>query len=155
MELTVSTPALLFSTVSLLMIAFTNRFLAISSLIRDLHEKFKENPESVYVDQIRNLHKRLLLIRNIQVISVLSLLLSAICMLIIFQGSQETARWLFGAALVLQILALAVSAVEISISINALKIELSDMEKELNARDSAPASNPLLSLRSLRKRLRK
>jgi len=131
MELTVSTPALLFSTVSLLMIAFTNRFLAIASLIRDLHEKFRSNADTVYVAQIQNLHRRLLLIRNIQIISVLSLLLSAVCMLVIFQGSQETARWLFAAALILQIIALGISVIEISISINALKIELSDIEHEL------------------------
>ncbi|OIN59639.1 DUF2721 domain-containing protein [Arsenicibacter rosenii] len=131
MELTVSTPAILFSTVSLLMIAFTNRFLAIASLIRDLHEKFRTNPDSVYVAQIQNLHRRLFLIRNMQIISILSLLLSAICMLVIFQGSQPAARWLFVSALLLQIVALGISVVEISISINALKIELSDIEHEL------------------------
>ncbi|WP_266364342.1 DUF2721 domain-containing protein [Tellurirhabdus rosea] len=145
MELTISTPALLFSTVSLLMIAFTNRFLAIAGLIRDLHEKFRQKPDTDYVAQIRNLHTRLQLIRAIQVISVISLLLSAICMLVIFQDAQQAARWLFGSALILQIVALALSAVEISISINALKIELSDMEKELGRRSS------LFSLRSREK----
>lgn len=134
MELTISTPALLFSTVSLLMIAFTNRFLAIASLIRDLHEKFRTKPDTVYVAQIQNLHRRLLIIRNIQISSVVSLLLSAICMLVIFQGNQLEARWLFVAALVMQILALTLSVFEISISINALRIELSDMEKELGRR---------------------
>jgi Protein of unknown function (DUF2721) len=134
MELTISTPALLFSTVSLLMIAFTNRFLAISSLIRDLHDKFRTNPEAVYVNQIKNLHKRLLLIRNIQVLAVLSLLLSAICMFAIFQGKTLIASYLFGFALLLQISALLISVWEISISINALGIELSDMEKELGHR---------------------
>jgi len=136
MELTLSTPALLFSTVSLLMIAFTNRFLAIASLIRDLHEKFRTNPDSVYVEQIRSLHTRLRLIRNIQIISILSLLLSAISMFLIFQENEPAARWTFGFALGMQILALALSAIEISISINALKIELSDMEEELGRRRS-------------------
>lgn len=134
MELTISTPALLFSTVSLLMIAFTNRFLAISSLIRDLHNKFRTNPEDVYVGQIKNLHKRLYLIRNIQVFAVLSLLLSAICMFAIFQNNQLIARYLFGFALLLQIVALLISVWEISISIKALGIELSDMEQELGHR---------------------
>ncbi len=134
MELTVSTPALLFSTVSLLMLAFTNRFLAISSLIRTLHEKVRDNPDRNYTAQIRNLHRRLILIRNIQIMSIFSLLLSAICMLVIFTGNQMAARYLFGIALVLQIGALTVSALEISISINALQIELSDMEDELGQR---------------------
>ena len=148
MELTISTPALLFSTVSLLMIAFTNRFLAIASLIRDLHDKFRTNPETVYVDQIRNLHRRLRLIRNIQILAVLSLLVSAISMALIYWDKQLAASYLFGLALVLQISALVVSVVEISISINALQIELSDMEKELGhhrfdlfALRSRPATN--------------
>jgi len=143
MELTISTPAILFSTVSLLMIAFTNRFLAIASLIRDLHQKFQSKPDTVYIGQIRNLHTRLQLIRVIQIISVTSLLVSAVCMLVIFGGNQLVARWLFSLALVLQISALAVSVWEISISINALKIELSDMEKELGRR-----SFELFTLRS-------
>ena len=143
MELTVSTPAILFSTVSLLMIAFTNRFLAIANLIRDLHQKFQSKPDTVYIGQIRNLHTRLQLIRVIQIISVLSLLVSAICMLVIFGGNQVVARWLFSTALILQISALAVSVWEISISINALKIELSDMEQELGRR-----SFELFTLRS-------
>ncbi len=131
MELTISTPALLFSTVSLLMLAFSNRFVAISSLTRTLHERVRDNPDRSYTAQIKNLHQRLILIRNIQVLSILSLLLSAICMLVIFTGNQIAARYLFGTALILQIGALSVSAVEISISINALQIELSDMEDEL------------------------
>jgi Protein of unknown function (DUF2721) len=147
MELTVSTPALLFSTVSLLMIAFTNRFLAISSLIRDLHEKFRISPDTDYVAQIKNLHQRLLLIRNIQITAVMSLLLSAICMFAIFQGQQMLARWLFGSALGLQIVALAISAFEISISINALQIELSDMEKELGHHSFERTAGRFLSLR--------
>ena len=134
MELTLSTPALLFSTVSLLMIAFTNRFLAIATLIRDLHKQFQQNPDQVVVDQIRNLHTRLRLIRTIQALAVLSLLLSAICMLVLLQDEMAIARVLFMGALVLQILALAISVLEISISIKALQIELNDMENELGRR---------------------
>jgi hypothetical protein len=131
MELTLGTPALLFSTVSLLMIAFTNRFLALASLIRDLHDKYKENPkDKSNVIQIRSLQKRLKLIRNIQIISILSLLLSAICMLLIFWKKEETARWFFAGGLTLQILALCLSVLERTMSMNALKIELSDMENE-------------------------
>lgn len=116
------------------MIAFTNRFLAISSLIRDLHDKFRTNPETVYVDQIKNLHRRLKLIRNIQVLAVLSLLVSAVCMALIYWNNPLVASYLFGVALVLQISALVLSVLEISISINALQIELSDMEQELGHR---------------------
>ncbi|TDB65276.1 DUF2721 domain-containing protein [Arundinibacter roseus] len=134
MELTLSTPALLFSTVSLLMIAFTNRFLAIANLIRDLHKQFQINPEGIVVAQIKNLHMRLRLIRTIQALAVLSLLLSAICMLVLLYEQTVSARILFIGALVLQITALGLSVIEISVSIKALQFELNDMEEALGKR---------------------
>lgn len=134
MELTLSTPALLFSTISLLMIAFTNRFLAIANLIRDLHKQFQQNPDGIVVAQIKSLHMRLRLIRSIQALAVLSLLCSALCMLFLFQEQAEVARILFIGALVLQIVALGLSVIEISVSITALKLELNDMEEALGKR---------------------
>jgi len=136
MELTISTPAILFSTVSLMMIAFTNRYLAIANLIRELHDKFRQNTDinSNYVAQIKHLHRRVYIIRNLQFIIVSSLLLSAISMLFIYLQYQPVAQVLFFLALLLQILALILSIWEISISIHALKIELSDMEDQLGSR---------------------
>jgi Protein of unknown function (DUF2721) len=128
MELSISTPALLFSTVSLLMIAFTNRFLALASLIRDLHDKYKtENDKTILIQQIKGLQRRIRIVRNIQIFAISSLLLSAICMLVIFLGEELVAKWIFGGALTLQIIALILSVKEITLSMNALKIELSDM----------------------------
>ncbi len=134
MELTISTPAILFSTVSLMMIAFTNRYLAIASLIRELHDKFRISPDENYVAQIKHLHRRVHIIRNIQFIIVSSLLLSAISMLFIYLHYQYVAQVLFFIALLLQIAALSLSIWEISLSIHALKIELSDMEEQLGKR---------------------
>jgi len=113
------------------MIAFTNRYLAIASLIRELHDKFRQNPEVGYVQQIRHLHRRVHIIRNIQFIIVTSLLLSAISMLFVYLQNQVVGQLLFFVALLFQIAALMLSIWEISISIHALKIELSDMENEL------------------------
>jgi hypothetical protein len=128
MELTIGTPALLFSTVSLLMIAFTNRFLALASLIRDLHLKYKtEEEKENIVAQIIGLQRRIRIVRNIQIIAISSLLLSAVCMLLIFVGRELAAKWMFGGALMLQIAALTLSVREITLSMNALKLELSDM----------------------------
>ncbi|WP_028665535.1 DUF2721 domain-containing protein [Runella zeae] len=134
MELSISTPAILFSTVSLMMIAFTNRYLAIASLIRELHDKFRVTPDVNYVEQIKHLHRRVHIIRNIQFIIVTSLLLSAISMLFIYLHYQSAAQMLFFVALLLQIAALGLSVWEISLSIHALKIELSDMEEQLGKR---------------------
>ncbi|GAB3510285.1 DUF2721 domain-containing protein [Emticicia fontis] len=128
MELTISTPALLFSTVSLLMIAFTNRFLALASLIRDLHVKYKtEEEKENIIAQIIGLKRRLRIVRNIQIIAISSLLLSAICMLLIFLEKELAAKWFFGGALMLQIIALTLSVREITLSMNALELELSDI----------------------------
>lgn len=128
MELTISTPALLFSTVSLLMIAFTNRFLALASLIRDLHVKYKtEEEKENIIAQIIGLKRRLRIVRNIQIIAISSLLLSAVCMLLIFLEKELAAKWFFGGALMLQIVALTLSVREITLSMNALELELSDI----------------------------
>ena len=128
MELTISTPALLFSTVSLLMIAFTNRFLALASLIRDLHVKYKtEEEKENIIAQIIGLKRRIRIVRNIQIIAISSLLLSAVCMLLIFLQKELAAKWFFGGALMLQIIALTLSVREITLSMNALELELSDI----------------------------
>lgn len=132
MELTFGTPAILFSTVSLLLLAFTNRFLALANLIRGMHEKYKEEKDSNVVVQIKSLLVRIQLIRNMQIISILSLLFSAISLLLIFVNTQIGAKWCFGIALVLQIIALIMSVIEISISNKALKLEVSDMKDELD-----------------------
>ena len=44
-RITLATPALLFSAISLLMLAFTNRFLALAALVRNLHAAYKERPD--------------------------------------------------------------------------------------------------------------
>ena len=99
MELSIGTPALLFSTVSLLMIAFTNRFMSMASLIRGLHEKFQKNPDEAIVMQIDNLRIRMKLIQRMQIIAIISLILSVICMFLLFMNEQLVARWFFGIGL--------------------------------------------------------
>ena len=128
MELSIGTPALLFSTVSLLMIAFTNRFMSMASLIRGLHEKFQKNPDEAIVMQIDNLRLRMKLIQRMQIIAIISLILSVICMFLLFMNEQLVARWFFGVGLLGMSIALALSAWEITISTKALEVELSDME---------------------------
>lgn len=130
MEIDLTTPALLFPAISLLLLAYTNRFLTLATLIRNLHGKFKENPDSLIWGQIKNLRLRLKLIRNMQVLGVLSLLLCVVCMFVIFAGNLKLAEFIFGISLILLILSLAVSAWEIQISIKALNIQLSDLEHE-------------------------
>lgn len=129
MEITLTTPALLFPAISLLLLAYTNRFLTLATLIRSLHGKYMEKPDEKIYGQIKNLRLRVKLIRNMQVLGVLSLLLCVVCMFVIFRGNLKFAEFIFGVSLILLILSLAVSAWEIQISVEALNIQLSDLEK--------------------------
>lgn len=126
--MTFSTPAILFSTVSLLFIAFTNRYIAISGLVRDLHTEFAKDKRKDVVPQIKNLRVRLKLIQTMQLISIISLLFSSGSMFYIFFNYQITAKTLFGMGLVSQFIALCMSAWEVTLSTKALNMELSDME---------------------------
>jgi hypothetical protein len=127
-QLTLTTPALLFSAVSLITLAYTNRFLAYAQVVRTLHTTFKENPNAILLGQIQNLRKRLHLTQMMQVLGISSLLLCVICMFLIYVHFMIWAEILFGIALVLLILSLGISIREIQISVKALDLHLSDME---------------------------
>jgi hypothetical protein len=128
MSITLTTPALLFSAISLLLLAYTNRFLALASLVRNLHSRYKEHPDELLFGQIRNLRKRLNLIRNMQILGITSLLLCVVCMFLIYIEKMYVAEILFGVALLLLIGSLALSVREIQISVKALNLHLSDIE---------------------------
>ncbi len=127
-QLTLTTPALLFSAISLLLLAYTNRFLAYASVVRNLHEHYKENPDGMIVGQIQNLRKRLVLTRTMQLLGIGSLLLCVLCMFLVYIDQQLVAEIVFGIALVMLIISLAISVREIQISVKALDLHLSDME---------------------------
>ncbi len=127
-QLTLTTPALLFSAISLLLLAYTNRFLAYASVVRNLHEHYKENPDGMIVGQIQNLRKRLVLTRTMQLLGIGSLLLCVLCMFLVYIDQQLVAEIIFGIALVMLIISLAISVREIQISVKALDLHLSDME---------------------------
>jgi len=128
-ELTLITPTFLFSAISLLMLAYTNRFLSYSQLVRTLKDKYVESPTAVTAAQIANLRKRLSLTRAMQLLGIGSLFLCVISMFLIYVGLQVFAAYIFGLALLLLIFSLGISVREIQISIRALDLYLSDMEK--------------------------
>lgn len=138
MELQLSTPALLFSAITLMMLAFTNRFLAVANLIRGLHKKYLENPkENIIIEQIHNLKKRLSMIKYMQLSGVLSFLLCVICMYLIFIGAQFAANYVFIGSMLALLISLGISLVEILISTQALNLELKDMENQFQERSSS------------------
>ena len=127
-ELTLTTPALLFSAVSLILLAYTNRFLSYAQLVRTLHEHYRENPTQITRRQIDNLRKRLHLTRAMQFLGVTSLFLCVVTMFLIYVGFYLTSVDVFGVALLLLIASLGVSMWEIHISVRALELHLKDME---------------------------
>ena len=129
-QITLTTPALLFSAISLILLAYTNRFLGYAALIRGLHEKFKSDPNEVLKGQILNIRKRLYLTKNMQFMGVSSLFLCVGTMFLIFVGEQLVAIWVFAVALIMMIASLGISMYEIQISVKALDLHLSDMEQE-------------------------
>lgn len=130
-ELTLTTPALLFSAISLIMLAYTNRFLAYAAVIRNLSEKYLEKKDSTLIRQINNLKLRLNLTRYMQILGITSLLLCVLTMFLIYVDQQLVAVWVFGFALVLLILSLAFLIMEIQISAKALQYHLNDMETNI------------------------
>jgi len=133
MDITINTPALLFPAISLLMLAYTNRFLGLASIIRNLHAAWKVSPDPIYEDQIRNLRRRLRLIRDMQSLGILSLLLCVACMFLIFEGMTRTANFVFGTSLLLMITSLGLSLWEIQLSGGALNLHLATMEAKKSA----------------------
>jgi hypothetical protein len=129
MKLTLATPALLFSAISLLLLAYTNRFLTIAQLVRALHTRYKEKVDPLILGQIKNLRKRINLIRNMQIFGIVSLLICVVCMFLLYVEWIAIAELLFGIALILLIISLALSAREIQISVKALNMHLSDIEE--------------------------
>jgi len=124
MELQLTTPALLFSTVSLLILAFNNRFTSIAGLIRKLHDEHRATPSVHLPPQIFRLRRRLRIIRDMQRIAITSLALSIVTMLLLFYNATSAARMVFTASLVLLVLAIALALVELSVATNALNMDL-------------------------------
>jgi hypothetical protein len=129
MDISLTTPALLFPAISLLLLAYTNRFLALTSVTRNLHASYRASQETGYLAQIRNLRKRIRLIRDMQFFGVLSILLCTVCMLLVYVEWQVWAKGVFAGSLVCMMLSLSLSLWEIMLSGRALDLHLQDLEK--------------------------
>ena len=130
-QLSLTTPALLFSAISLIMLAYTNRFLAYAAVVRNLHDTYLKRKDAILLEQIKNLNLRLQLTRWMQIFGIASLLLCVLTMFLIYVDYHTIAVYVFGFALVLLIFSLALLIREIQISVNALEIHLSDIKDNL------------------------
>lgn len=127
MELTLSIPALLFPAISLSMLAYNARYLAIAALIRELHRQFREKASANLGKQVLQLQRRLEIIKQMQALAILSFLFSALCMLLIYLQWSFWANLFFGISLLCLIGSLILSFIEVQLSTRALGIQLSDI----------------------------
>jgi len=127
MNLNIETPALLFSATSLILLAYTNRFLTIATIVRSLKQTYEQKENSTILLEIKNLNLRLTLIRYMQLFGVLSLFLSVFAMLLLFVNQELAGIYLFGLSLLSLLISLGISFWEISISVTALRLHLSEL----------------------------
>ena len=130
MNISIETPTLLFSANTLIMLAYTNRFLTIAQIIRELKKNYDEKENKNTLIEIKNLNLRLTLIRYMQLLGVLSLFLSVLSMLMLFMNDAHEGLLFFGGSILCLLLSLAISFWEISISVNALKVHLKDITSD-------------------------
>lgn len=134
MDINITTPALLFPAITLLLLAYTQRFLSLASIIRTLNEKLSKSDtdKQSLIKQIENLHIRVSLIKFMQACGVSSILCCIITMALLFSNLELVAKIVFGISLALMVLSLLLSLWEILLSGNALKIELETIRKSRN-----------------------
>lgn len=135
-----TTPALVFPAISLIMLAYTNRFLGLSTVIRNLTREYQQHPDDSLLLQIDNLQRRVIMIRNMQMFGVACVLLSVASIIALFFESQFWGVTLFTAGLCCLVLSLLISMYELILSCHALEIALGDMEKDLKQ-----ISHPILA----------
>jgi hypothetical protein len=128
-ELSLTTPALLFPSISLLLLAYTNRYVAISNRIRILHKEYKNENSTVLFQQIKILKTRILLIRNMQLAGISSVFFAAFTMFMIYYDMESSSHAMFGISLISMLVSLAMCALEVYLSNRALFIQLKDIEE--------------------------
>ncbi|WP_396196833.1 DUF2721 domain-containing protein [Flavobacterium sp.] len=131
MNLSIETPALLFSATSLILLAYTNRFLTIAQIIRSLKKTYEDNHNKSILLEIKNLNLRLTLIRYMQLFGVMCLFLSVFAMLLLYIGQETIGIYIFGASLLSLLISLGISFWEISISVRALRVHLQDLSEHI------------------------
>ncbi len=130
MDISINTPALLFPAISLVLLAYTNRYLALANRVRSLHDKYLEKGvnDLVLHGQIKSIRYRLKLIRNMQMLGMIAIITCIFCIFLIYIERTGIAHVLFAFGLMVFLVSLCISLLEISLSNKALELELSDME---------------------------
>lgn len=124
MEMTITTPGLLFPAISLLLLAYTNRFVVLTNVIRQFNNPEDPQSKTMVRRQIKSLRQRLFIIRLMQLFGVLSFVFCTLAMFALFLHWFWLGKLLFGGSLVLLVVSLLFSLFEVQVSTNAINIEL-------------------------------
>ena len=130
MKLELTTPALLFTSISLLISAYTSRFLTLAQLVRQLDAQYRNVPSDIILGQIRNLRKRISIIRYCQIMGGVSFFLCALSTFLLFRDRNLAGEYAFGASLIALMLSLLLMIIEVHISVKALTLQLDDYEEK-------------------------
>jgi hypothetical protein len=130
MDFNLQTPTLLFSAISLLMLAYTNRFVVIANLIRELYAQHIKEPTDITYDQLANLRKRMRIIRNMQIFGGVSFFFSVLSLLLLFASLDFIAKIAFGTSIIMLLISLILLLMELQISVHALNIQLKDFDSK-------------------------
>ncbi|MDZ4263629.1 MAG: DUF2721 domain-containing protein [Pseudomonadota bacterium] len=134
MEMTITTPSLLFPAISLLMLAYTNRFVTLANVIRQLSNLDNAPSRDIVIRQIENLRIRMTVIRLMQAFGVLSFVFCTLSMFSLLLSFQAAGMYLFAVSLILLVISLLFSFYEVNISTTAINIELEKFDEELRKR---------------------
>ena len=130
MDLTLTTPALLFPAISLLFLSYTNKFLALASLIRTLHSQYMHDSDNHIIrGQLNNLRRRMKLIKHMQGAGVMSFIFCVIDMVLLHFHLMNSAYVVFGFSLLLLLISLLICLWEIKISVDALEMQVEEMQQ--------------------------
>jgi hypothetical protein len=129
MDFSLTTPALLFPAISLLLLAYTNRFLTLAALIRELYSRYKSERDKKIIGQLHNLRYRIVIIRNMQILGVSSFFLCVLCMFLLFAGLAMVGKVVFALSLLLLLASLALSLRELQVSVDALTLQIQDIDE--------------------------
>ncbi|MFW5801993.1 MAG: DUF2721 domain-containing protein [Spirochaeta sp.] len=128
LSLSFSTPGLLFPAISLLFLSFTNRFISYASLVRGLHDQWRRDCDPAVSQQIKNLRRRMHLIRSMQISGSISLLLCTLSMVLLLFPSWIFPWIAFAGALIFMAVSLVQLIIEVAISMHAIELQLDDMQ---------------------------
>lgn len=136
-ELNLTTPSLLFSAISLILLAYTNRFLSYASVVRSLNEKYQENPDKdpTTLNQIRNFVLRLRLIRAMQTLGAGSLIFCLAAMFLYFINLTLPAEIFFGIGMIMLACSLGLCIWEVQISTEAISLHLQNIRRRQREQD--------------------